>query len=115
MRRKISKLFIIILTLVLTILTINVVNVRAEGGYSTEFIHARPSVNGRLHVDGIHLVDESGNPVMLRGISTHGLTWFSEFVDNDIFRLLSTEWDCNLIRLPLYSTSILMKLKLSLR
>ena len=103
MRKRVSKLFIIILTLVLTILTINVVNVRAEGGSGTEFVHARPSVNGKLHVEGIHLVDESGKPVMLRGISTHGLTWFSEFVDNDVFRQLSTEWDCNLIRLPLYS------------
>lgn len=29
--------------------------------------------------------------------------WFPEFVDNDIFKQLSTEWDCNLIRLPLYN------------
>ena len=42
---------------------------------------------------GLIHIDESGNPVMLRGISTHGLTWFSEFVDNGIFGQLSTEWN----------------------
>lgn len=68
-----------------------------------EFVHARPSVNGALHVEGTRLVDEAGNPVMLRGVSSHGLTWFSGFIRNDIFEQLSTDWDCNLIRLPLYS------------
>ena len=64
---------------------------------------ARPSRNGFLHVEGTNLTDEKGETVSLRGISTHGLTWYPEFVDEDIFRQLSEEWNCNLIRLAMYS------------
>ena len=103
MRRRIIKTFFIIISLILTALTLHVIPSKAESTKKTAYIHARPSINGQLHVEGIHLVDESGNPVMLRGISTHGLTWYPEFVDNDIFAQISTEWDCNMIRLPLYS------------
>ena len=66
-------------------------------------IHARPSSNGQLSVEGTQLVDKNGAPVILKGISTHGLTWFPDFISNDIFKQLSSEWDCNLIRLPMYS------------
>ena len=64
---------------------------------------ARPSANGKLHVEGTELVDEKGNPVQLRGVSTHGLTWFSEFIDESLFKQLSESWDCGLIRLAMYS------------
>ncbi|MBP3814181.1 MAG: glycoside hydrolase family 5 protein, partial [Butyrivibrio sp.] len=69
----------------------------------SSFIHARPSANGQLSVKGTQLVDKNGSPVILKGISLHGLTWFPDFVSNDIFKQVSTEWDCNLIRLPIYS------------
>ncbi|MCR5342830.1 MAG: cellulase family glycosylhydrolase [Butyrivibrio sp.] len=64
---------------------------------------ARPSVNGRLHVDGGKLVDESGKPVQLRGISTHGLTWYPDFIDEKLFKQLSDEWNSSFIRLAMYS------------
>jgi len=69
----------------------------------SSFIHARPSTNGQLSVKGTQLVDKNGSPVILKGVSLHGLTWFPDFVSNDIFTQVSTEWDCNLIRLPMYS------------
>ena len=69
----------------------------------SSFIHARPSTNGQLSVKGTQLVDKNGSPVLLKGISLHGLTWFPDFVSGDIFKQVSTEWDCNLIRLPMYS------------
>ena len=63
----------------------------------------RPSVNGRLHVEGKNLVDGSGTAVQLHGISTHGLTWFPDFINTPLFKQLSEEWDCNLFRLAMYS------------
>ena len=65
--------------------------------------NARPSVNGKLHVQGTGLYDEAGTQVVLRGASTHGLTWFPQFVNNGLFKQLSTEWNTNLIRLAMYS------------
>ena len=62
----------------------------------------RPSTCGRLHADGTKLVDEKGNPVQLKGFSTHGLAWYGQFVDEAGFAQLSG-WGANLARLPLYT------------
>ena len=65
---------------------------------------ARPSANGRLRVEGAQLVDEAGQAVQLRGVSTHGLTWYPQFIDGDLFAEVSRDWNCNLVRLAMYST-----------
>ncbi|ETP70989.1 endoglucanase [Lachnospiraceae bacterium JC7] len=70
---------------------------------SETFAHPRPSVNGKLSVIGTKLVDKDGKAVMLRGLSTHGLSWFPGFVNEGFFRQLSSDWDCDLIRLAMYS------------
>ena len=70
---------------------------------SAEVVNARPSVNGKLHVQGTDLFDEQGNQVVIKGASTHGLTWFPQFVNNGLFHQLSREWNTNLIRLAMYS------------
>ena len=64
---------------------------------------ARPSTSGKLHVVGTELYDEHGKLVMLRGASTHGLTWYPQYVNKKLFHQLSTEWNTNLIRLAMYS------------
>ncbi len=71
---------------------------------NAESMTARPSVNGRLHVEGTQLVDENNEAVILKGISSHGLTWYPEFIDEKLFAGLSGQWDCNLIRLAAYSS-----------
>ncbi len=70
----------------------------------TEEGTARPSVNGRLCVDGAQLTDQSGNAVELHGVSTHGLTWYSDFINEDLFGQIAKDWDCNLIRLAMYAS-----------
>ena len=64
---------------------------------------ARPSINGKLHVEGTVLRDANGNLAVLKGASTHGLTWFPQFVNQGLFKQLSEEWNTNLIRLAMYS------------
>lgn len=64
---------------------------------------ACPSVNGALHVDGTQLVDKNGNPVQLRGISTHGLAWFPDYINEACFKQLHEEWQANVIRLAMYT------------
>ena len=64
---------------------------------------ARPSESGKLHVDGTLIKDEKGRTVQLRGVSTHGITWFPKFVDGKIFNYLADDWDANLVRLAVYS------------
>ena len=64
---------------------------------------ARPSVNGRLHVEGIRLTDTSGKAVQLRGVSTHGLVWYPDMVSENLFQQVSKDWNCNVFRLAMYS------------
>lgn len=56
-----------------------------------------------LTVSGSRLTDENGNTVLLKGISTHGLSWFPEYVNADSFRQLHEQWGINCIRLAMYT------------
>ncbi|OON86825.1 hypothetical protein BXO88_06075 [Oribacterium sp. C9] len=97
------KRFVSLILLCLIILS-GIIDVQLSFASEKEvFAHPRPSVNGKLHVSGTQLVDQSGAPVILRGVSTHGLTWFKGFINDSMFKQLSTEWDCDLIRLAMYS------------
>lgn len=49
------------------------------------------------------IVDKNGEPVQLRGASTHGVQWFPEYVNKDAFRSLRDEWGINTVRLALYA------------
>lgn len=59
--------------------------------------------SGKLKVEGTHLVDADGNIVQLRGISTHGIAWFPEYVNYESFRALKEEFGANVIRLAMYT------------
>jgi len=58
--------------------------------------------HGVLQTDGTQLVDESGLPVQLRGMSTHGLTWYPEFVNSAAIAFLKQQGG-NVLRLAMYS------------
>ncbi len=58
---------------------------------------------GGLSVAGTQLVDSAGNPVQLRGINTHGLAWFPDYVNADCIRQLKEEWGMNVFRLAMYT------------
>ncbi|SCW61572.1 cellulose synthase (UDP-forming) [Ruminococcaceae bacterium YRB3002] len=76
-----------------------------ETTVTTESVYtARPSVNGKLHVEGVGLADESGMAVQLRGVSTHGLTWYPEYVNANLFEQIANDWNCNMIRLAMYAS-----------
>lgn len=68
-----------------------------------DYILARPSQNGALSVKGTQLVDEKGQAVQLRGISTHGMAWFPDFVNQDAVTQLSEDWGANLFRIAMYT------------
>ena len=101
--RFLNIFFIIVLVSIISLGITGFASRAASEDNANSFIHARPSTNGQLTVSGTYLVDQSGQPVILKGISTHGLTWFPEYISSEYFELLSKEWDCNMIRLPMYT------------
>lgn len=56
-----------------------------------------------LHVNGTKLTDSTGIPVQLKGVSTHGLAWFPDYVNESCFRQLKEDWNINVIRLAMYT------------
>jgi hypothetical protein len=44
------------------------------------------------------------NQVQLRGMSTHGLQWFPQILNDNAFRALAVDWGSNVVRLALYVT-----------
>ena len=56
-----------------------------------------------LKVVGSRLCDSKGDPVQLKGISTHGLAWFPDYVNPDCIKELKG-WGANVIRLAMYTS-----------
>ncbi|MFZ5985651.1 MAG: carbohydrate-binding domain-containing protein [Bacillota bacterium] len=80
----------------------------SEGVYTNVIVPKaiKPSAAGALQVlevNGVkQLCDKTGKPIQLRGMSTHGLQWFPEIINNNAFEALSKDWESNVIRLAMY-------------
>lgn len=59
-------------------------------------------VHGQLKLEGTQLVDQYGEPIQLRGVSTHGIAWFPQYVNKEGFKSLRS-WGTNVIRLAMYT------------
>lgn len=60
------------------------------------------AAHGQLSVNGTQLVDKNGKGYQLRGMSTHGITWFPAFVNENSFRTLRDDWNTNVVRMAMY-------------
>ena len=61
------------------------------------------SANGQLAVKGTKIVNERGNAIQLRGVSTHGLAWYPQYVSYAAFKNLRDKWGVNTVRLAMYT------------
>jgi aryl-phospho-beta-D-glucosidase BglC (GH1 family) len=63
------------------------------------------SMNGRLSVSGKNLVNECGNAVQLRGLSTHGVMFHQECYTESSVKSIAQDWKADLLRLAVYTTN----------
>lgn len=61
------------------------------------------SAHGRLSVKGTKLVDSEGKTFQIKGVSTHGLSWYPEYVSKEAFKDLRDKWGVNTVRLAMYT------------
>lgn len=61
------------------------------------------SYNGWLRIENNILVNENGEPFRLKGISTHGLQWYSKFANKEMMKSLKEKLDINLFRIAMYT------------
>lgn len=64
---------------------------------------ARPSKDDALKVKKGRLVNSKGKAVQLRGISTHGINWYPQYVNQKLFKEFSKKWNADVIRLAMYT------------
>jgi endoglucanase len=60
------------------------------------------SVNGQLSVCGVRLCNQSGTPIQLRGMSSHGLQFFPNCVNRNSLAALRNDWKADFVRLSMY-------------
>lgn len=81
----------------------NAVPVQAAAKKTAASGLATPSSTGALRVKGTQLTDKKGNAVQLRGVSTHGIAWYPEYINKKCFRNLH-DWGANVVRLSMYTS-----------
>ena len=58
--------------------------------------------NGWLQVIGTQLCNEAGEPVVLRGMSSHGLHWYGQFASRQAIQA-TADWGANVFRAAMYT------------
>lgn len=60
--------------------------------------------HGALHVNAQgKLVDHNGEIVSLHGYSSHGLSWYPEYINREFFEFMKKNWKIDLVRLAMYT------------
>lgn len=62
------------------------------------------SSNGWLKIENNALVNENGNKIQLKGMSTHGIQWYSKSANEDMIKSLRDDWNSNLFRVAMYTS-----------
>ncbi len=62
---------------------------------------------GKLSLNGNTLCDKNGSPVVLRGISTHGIQHYPQYINYHTFKTLRDDWGIDIIRLAMYTDPII--------
>ncbi len=60
------------------------------------------AINGKLSVSGNQLVNQCGNPIQLRGMSTHGPQWFENCYTTSSMDALVNDWGIDVYRIAMY-------------
>ncbi len=58
---------------------------------------------GHLSVSGTSLINENGETVLLKGLSTHGMAWYPDYINKNLFTELKEVWNCDIVRLAMYT------------
>ena len=61
------------------------------------------SENGWLKLNGTSLINKYNEPIQLKGISSHGLQWYSDVLTKDNLKKLKETWNINAFRIAMYT------------
>lgn len=61
------------------------------------------NAHGALNIVNASLVDRNGVPVQLKGMSSHGLHWYPQFVNQSSMKTLRDDWGMTVFRAAMYT------------
>lgn len=62
------------------------------------------SDNGWLHVEGTSIKNKRNKDFRLKGVSSHGLQWYSDVITYDNLKSLKENWNINVFRIAMYTS-----------
>lgn len=83
--------------------TANALSIESQDAQTAQADKTVAITTKALYVNGTELTDSTGTPVQLKGVSTHGLAWFPDYVNEACFRQLKEDWNINVVRLAMYT------------
>lgn len=63
------------------------------------------SYNGWIHTNGANLENEKNEKIQLKGLSSHGIEWFSDVITFENLENLKKTWGINVFRIAMYTDS----------
>ena len=72
-----------------------------EDGTPTD--NALVGQSGSLHVSGVNLLNQAGQPIQLAGMSSHGLQWYGHLMNAGSIKWLRDDWKANVVRAAMYT------------
>ncbi|GFN30086.1 cellulase family glycosylhydrolase [Paenibacillus xylaniclasticus] len=58
---------------------------------------------GQIKVSGNQLVSQSGQPIQLKGASSHGIQYFGNYVNKNVIKWLRDDWGATVYRAAMYT------------
>lgn len=58
---------------------------------------------GRLAVKDGRLVDKNEKAVQLKGVSSHGMSWYPQFINEKAMKTMRDKWGVEVVRLAMYT------------
>lgn len=61
------------------------------------------SYNGALKLDGVDIVNQYNEKFQLKGMSSHGLQWYGNLINEENIKVLKDDWNSNIFRVAMYT------------
>lgn len=102
--KKISIICVIIMIIVLSGCTNSNIENDNDGLIQEKNVDKNSiAYTGWLKTEGAKLLNEKGEPIQLRGLSSHGIQWFPEVITYGNLKELKENWNINVFRIAMYT------------
>ncbi|OKP95466.1 cellulase family glycosylhydrolase [Paenibacillus sp. P46E] len=94
-----KKMIAVFCALIITFMTVSFVPPQKVNAEANSVV----AQNGQLRVSGNQLVNQAGEAIQLKGMSSHGVQWFGQYVNYDSMKWMRDNWGITIFRVAMYT------------